>query len=67
MSEAKKKYEEFVRRVGNSEPHFCGRQQCQTQHLLIQEKEEAKWGEGAHYHFYLVCKECGLKAHIFEW
>ena len=66
MSAASKKYEELVNRVGNSEPHYCGIQKTQTQHLFIHETE---WGlmSGTRHIFKLKCKECGHTEQIFSY
>lgn len=68
MSVERKKYEEFVRRVGNSEPHFCGQCKRKTDHVIIQTTADGPGllsGTRTYYTFSLKCRECGYTDPLF--
>lgn len=66
MSTESDKCEELTRRVGNAEPHFCGRCKRQTRHTLIRDTEKITFGSNV-YHFKLKCGECGNTDHLFSY
>ena len=56
------KYKELLKRVGNNEPHYCGRCKRKTDHTMIEEKTGMMT---VTHTFKLKCKECGYAENIF--
>lgn len=68
MSAEGKKYQEFLARVGNSEPHYCGQCKTKTNHLMVQTTASgpgALSGTRPYYTFSLRCRECGYSDPLF--
>lgn len=61
------KADELRRRVGNSEIHYCGKQQKQTEHLWIEVPvTEVRFKTYRYSSFCMECKECGKRVEIYS-